>query len=214
MKKVLRGLPAFISNKIKKKGTAFIVSGPSGCGKTTLCGRLLKRGLGLMNSISVTTRPPRKGEKGNRDYIFIKEKEFKKLLQRKSFLEHARVFGHYYYGTPKEPVLDALKRNKDVLLCIDVQGAAKIKRIVKDAAFIFILPPSFKELRKRLTKRSSDTAAQIRKRLEVARVEMRSIDMYDYMVINDDMETATDQLVSIVKAARCKIHKPRTSSIN
>jgi guanylate kinase len=196
--------------KNRRKGaTVFVISGPSGCGKTTLCERLIKRQPMLIRSISVTTRAPRKGESAGRDYIFSSYKLFKRDLKMGRFLEHARVFGRYYYGTPKRPVEDALARGKDVILCIDVQGAAKIKRIIQNAVFIFILPPSLEELRRRLLRRSSEDPVQAAKRLKIAKAEMRSIDMYDYAVVNDDVKTAVEQLVSIVSASKNRIYKRR-----
>jgi len=164
--------------------------------------------LGLVNSVSVTTRPPRKGEKRNADYIYVTEEEFTRDLKRGRFVEYANVFGRYY-GTPKAPLIKALSKGKDALLSIDVQGAAKIKKIFKGAIFIFILPPTFDDLKARLQKRSSDTPAQIRRRLRIARRELRAIDMYSYAVINDDKKKATDELVAIITAARCSIRPAR-----
>lgn len=193
-------------NRVERKSIIFVVSGPSGCGKTTLCRRLLKNKSGLANSISVTTRSPRRDERSDIDYLYISEKEFKAKLRKKEFLEYARVFGNYY-GTPKKSVVDTLKKNKDVLLCIDIQGAAQIKGVFKDAVFIFILPPVFGDLKKRLLKRSSDNSLQIRRRLRIARREMRAINMYDYAVINDDMKEAGRRLSAIVTAERSRIRK-------
>lgn len=190
----------------KKKGTLFVISGPSGCGKTTLCRRLLKEKPDLISSISVTTRLPRKGERRNIDYIYITEKEFKKRLKKKGFLEYASVFGNHY-GTPNRPVIDALEKGKDVLLNIDVQGAAQIKRTFKEAVFIFILPPAFGDLEERLLKRSSDTALQIKKRLKIAYLELRAIGRYDYAVVNDDMTEAAKRLVAIVTAERSRMRR-------
>jgi len=188
----------------KEKGLVFVISGPSGCGKTTLCRMLLKENLGLLSSTSLTTRAPRRGERREIDYIYVAEDEFKKGLKDKKFLEYAKVFGKYY-GTPKKPVIDAIKKGKDIILSIDAQGAAQIKRAIKEAVLIFILPPSFDDLKKRLLKRSSETASQIKRRLRVAHNELRAMDMYDYAVINDDMKEALNYLSAIILAERCRI---------
>ncbi|NQT91030.1 MAG: guanylate kinase [Candidatus Omnitrophica bacterium] len=188
---------------MKRPGTIFIVSGPSGSGKTTLCKGLLKKRRSMLSAPSMTTRAPRKGEKKNIDYIFVSETEFKKQLKEGGLLEHAVVFGNYY-GTPKKPIADALKQGKDVLLSIDIQGAAQVKKAFKAAVLIFVLPPTFTDLKERLLKRSSDTAEQIRKRLRKARQELKAVDAYDHTVVNDDIKKAVERLYSIVAAATTK----------
>ena len=199
-----KSLPAFLNKYTKKKSTLFVVSGPSGCGKTTLCGKLLKKKLALVRSVSVTTRNKRGRERQNKDYIYMGMEEFKKRLAKKMFLEHAQVFG-CYYATPREFIEKSLGRNRDVLLNIDVQGAAQIKRKFKQAVLIFILPPTMEALNARLKSRSSDTPAQIRKRLAIARRELAAIKIYDYVVVNDKIGQAVGQLVSIIAAARQRI---------
>ncbi|MFC1807865.1 guanylate kinase [Candidatus Omnitrophota bacterium] len=190
----------------RKPGTLFVVSGPSGCGKTTLCDRLLKRGLRLDESISATTRKPRKNEKQGQDYIFVDDKVFKKGIQENQFLEYAKVFGKYY-GTPKKNISSAIKKNKDVLLNIDVKGASQIRRLFNEAVLIFIMPPTFSELERRLRKRSADTKTQIAQRLQIARQELRSINIYDYLVVNDNIKEAVGEIVAIIIATRCKTKK-------
>jgi len=187
----------------KRVGKIFIISGPSGSGKTTLCGRLLRSRIGLVKSVSCTTRLPRKGERARVDYIYLTEKQFKGTVKKKGFLEHACVFGKYY-GTPKKPVLSATRQGKDVLLNIDVQGALQVKRAKKDAILIFILPPSFGALKQRLFRRSSDSSVQIKKRLRVAHRELRAVKQYDYAVVNDSMKEAIATLRAIIIAERCK----------
>jgi len=194
---------SLIKRHLKKRGKLYVVSGPSGCGKTTLCAKLLKKDLGLTRSVSVTTRIPRAGEKRNRDYIFNTKELFLKDVKNKRFLEHAKVFGNYY-GTPKKFVLEMLKKNKDILLNIDVQGAAQIKRNFKEAVLIFILPPSLKVLYKRLQTRSTDTKKEVEKRLEAAEKELNAVNVYDYIVLNDKLSAATKDIVAIIKADRCK----------
>ena len=200
MKKLSASL---IKQHLKKIGKLYVVSGPSGCGKTTLCAKLLKKELGLTRSVSVTTRIPRAGEKRNRDYIFNTKELFLKDVKNKRFLEYAKVFGNYY-GTPKKFVLEMLKKNKDILLNIDVQGAAQIKRNFKEAVLIFILPPSLKVLYKRLQTRSTDTKKEVEKRLEAAEKELNAVNVYDYIVLNDKLSAATKDIVAIIKADRCK----------
>ena len=136
-----------------RRGETLGVVGESGCGKTTLCARLLKKDLGLTRSVSATTRSPRAGEKRNVDYIFITKEAFRKDIEKNKFLEHAEVFDNYY-GTPKKFVLETLKKNKDILLNIDIQGAAQVKKNFKEAVLVFISPPSPEILRERLKKRS------------------------------------------------------------
>jgi guanylate kinase len=186
------------------RGILFVISGPSGCGKTTLGKRLLSRISNLTNSVSATTRLPRKGEKKKIDYIYTTLKRFKQDIKKNRFLEYAKVFGNYY-GTPKRFVLEKLNKGKDVLLSIDVQGASQIKKKFPKAVLIFIAPPTFSALKTRLLKRSSDSPQQIKKRLCVARRELKTMCAYDYVIINDKMAKATKELVAIVKAARCKV---------
>ena len=194
---------SLIKQHLKKRGKLYVVSGPSGCGKTTLCAKLLKKELGLTRSVSVTTRIPRAGEKRNRDYIFHTKEFFLNDVKKKRFLEHAKVFGNYY-GTPKKFVLEMLKKNKDILFNIDVQGAAQIKRNFKEAVLIFILPPSLKVLYKRLQTRSTDTKKEVEKRLKIAEKELKAVNVYDYIVLNDKLSAATKDIVAIIKADRCK----------
>lgn len=188
---------------MKKQGILFIISAPSGSGKTTLCTRLVESIDSLYRSISMTTRPPRPGEKDGMDYIFIEKSEFIKRQKKNEFLEWAKVFGEYY-GTPKKHILHMLKRGSDVLLSIDVQGAMKIKRLKLDAVYIFILPPSLEMLRERLINRSTDSKKAISERLNVAKKEMACSHKYDYVIINNRLELALDSLRAIIVAERCK----------
>lgn len=187
------------------------MSGPSGCGKTTLCRRLLRRDPNLVRSISLTTRLPRRDEKRNRDYIYITKEEFRKEVKRRGLLEHALVFGNYY-GTPRKFVSNALNKGKDVILSIDVQGAAQIRRVFKEAVLIFILPPTFDDLKNRLVKRSSDNNKQVAQRLRIAHREIMLAATYDYTVVNDKMEKATGDLISIITNIRGRAKKRRKRS--
>lgn len=185
-----------------KKGRIFIISAPSGCGKTTLCRKLLKSAPWLNRSVSVTTRPQRSGEVNGRDYYFISKANFKKWIGQNRFLEWTRTYG-WYYGTPKKPVSDLLKRGRDVLLSIDVKGALKIKRLYSGSVLIFIFPPSLKELEERLKKRKSDAKKEIKKRLRIVKRELDFADKYDYSVINDNVNNAVYKLKAIIIAERC-----------
>ena len=187
----------------KRKGILFIISAPSGSGKTTLCTRLVESVDSLYRSISMTTRAPRPGEKDGMDYIFIEKPEFIKRLNKNEFLEWAKVFGEYY-GTPKKHITHMLKRGSDLLLSIDVQGAMKIKRLKLDAVYIFILPPSIAMLKERLVNRSTDSKEAIRGRLHIAKKEIASSQKYDYVIVNNRLEPALDNLRAIIIAERCK----------
>ena len=186
-----------------KKGRIFVISAPSGCGKTTLCNRLLKKGLGLSPSISVTTRPRREGEADGKDYFFVASKEFLKRVSQKGFLEWTRTFG-WFYGTPCKSVEMLLRKGKDILLSIDVKGAMQIERLYPDSILIFILPPSLGALKDRLRKRKADDKREIDKRLRIAKKEIARSVKYDYTVVNDSVRKAVDKLESIVIAERCK----------
>lgn len=186
---------------MNKKGRIFIISAPSGCGKTTLCKRLLKTGLGLNRSVSMTTRPRRPGEINGKDYYFVSKNNFQKRIKQNGFLEWTRTYG-WYYGTPKETVTDLLGRGKDVLLSIDVKGAMNVKRLYRGAVLIFIAPPSIKELKERLTRRNLDDKKEIKKRLGIAKRELSYVERYDYCVTNDSISKAVSRLKAIVVAER------------
>jgi len=188
---------------MKRKGILYIISAPSGSGKTTLCARLVESVDSLYRSISMTTRAPRPGEKDGIDYIFIEKQEFIKRQKKNEFLEWAKVFGEYY-GTPKKHITHMLKRGSDVLLSIDVQGAMKIKRLKLDTVYIFILPPSIAMLKERLINRSTDSKKAIRERMNVSKKEISCSQKYDYVIVNNRLEPALDNLRAIIVAERCK----------
>ncbi len=190
----------------KEKGILFIVSAPSGSGKTTLCNRLVDSMSGLSRSISMTTRAPRIGERDGMNYIFIEEEEFFKRKKKNEFLEWAKVFNEYY-GTPKKYIKHLLVKGQDVLVSIDVQGAMKMKNLKFKAVYIFILPPSIEKLKERLVSRSTDSKKAIAKRLKIAKKELSYLPKYDYVVVNKVLESALDNLRSIIIAERCKIDR-------
>lgn len=179
----------------------FIVSGPSGSGKSTLVKKMLELP-GTMLSISATTRSPRPGEKDGQWYSFVSEQEFREMVERGEFLEHACVFGKHSYGTPKKWLDEARARGLDLVLEIDVQGAEQVRRKLPDAVAIFIVPPSREEMEKRIRARGQDGADEISRRLERARLEMERYLDYDYVVINEDVGRAGEAVKAIARGAR------------
>lgn len=180
-----------------------VISAPSGSGKTTLVKRLLAAMGGLRFSVSYTTRPPRRGEKNGRDYFFVSKKEFRRMIAAGEFVEWAEIVGQLY-GTARKPLRAAQMAGQDVLLDIDVQGHRQVRRKLPEAVSIFILPPSYPELERRLRRRSSDTPEMIKRRLANARREIGSWPKYDYLVVNDRLAAATRALRDVVEAARLR----------
>jgi guanylate kinase len=181
----------------------FIISAPSGSGKSTLVSRLLERDRRLTFSVSYTTRAPRGAEVNGENYRYISREAFERYIDNGEFLEYADVFGHYY-GTHRSVLEAARAARRDLILDIDVQGARQLKGSIPDAVTIFILAPSRAILEQRLRMRSEDEESVIERRLRKAADEIRSFDMYDYVLINDDLDRSTDTLVSIVKAERAR----------
>lgn len=187
-------------------GILFIVSAPSGAGKTSLIDALLDADGALTVSISHTTRPQRPREQAGVNYHFVDRREFERLIATDAFLEHAEVFGNYY-GTSRESVAQALRTGSDVVLEIDWQGAALVRRSLPEAVSVFIVPPSQAALRQRLQERAEDEPAVIESRLAEARGEMAHHGEFDYLVVNDDFATALEELQSIVRAERCRLSR-------
>jgi len=181
----------------------FVISAPSGSGKSTLVGELLKKNLNLLFSISYTTRLPRGKEKPGQNYYYISREEFERRIAQDEFLEYAEVFGNYY-GTHRSVLDQARAQGKDLVLDIDVQGARQLKSRIPDAVSIFILAPSRKILEQRLRDRGEDSDEVIRRRLREAAEEIRNYALYDYIVVNREVEIAVDTLASIVKAERVR----------
>lgn len=184
-------------------GKLFILSGPSGAGKGTICKGLLAE-TDVELSVSMTTRKPRVGEVDGVSYYFATKEEFLRKIDADGFLEYAEVYGNYY-GTPKAPVIEKLSAGIDVILEIDMQGALKVKENYPDGVFIFILPPSMAELRKRLTGRGTETAEAIELRLGETLKELSYIDKYDYCVVNGKLEEAVARVKAIVVAEHSKV---------
>ena len=190
--------------EIQRRGLMLVLSSPSGAGKTTLARWLLKTDPGLTMSVSATTREPRPGEMNGREYHFTAVEDFLRMVQQDEFIEHAVVFGNHY-GTPKKPVFEALAAGRDVLFDIDWQGTQQLRQQARDdVVSIFVLPPSREELERRLKSRAEDAPEVIAKRMAKADGEISHWAEYDYVIVNDDIETAQQQLAVILKAERLK----------
>jgi guanylate kinase len=188
---------------VQHEPRVFIVSGPSASGKSTLVKKLLQLPK-MLWSVSCTTRQPRPDDKQGIDwYTFVSQEEFERMVERDEFLEYAKVFGKYWYGTPRKWLDEARNKGWDLLLEIDVQGAVQVKGKIPDAISIFIIPPSKQELESRLRARGTNSEEEIARRLARARQEMESYQGYDYVVVNDDLERAGGEVQAIAMAARC-----------
>lgn len=185
------------------RGRLFVITAPSGCGKGTLRRNLLASDPGVVFCPSVTTRPPRPGEAHGVDYFFLSREEFLSMRDRQELVEWASVYGNLY-GTPGKPIEDALERGADVILEKDVQGAQTLRAVYPEAVFVFVLPPSMEELRRRITGRGTETEEERRLRLDCALMEMSDLSTYDYVIINSDLDRATDRLSAIVAGERAR----------
>lgn len=183
------------------RGSIVVISAPSGAGKSTLIRHLLGAIPDLGFSVSYTTRPPRVGEEHGRDYFFVSRKVFEGMIARHEFVEWADVYGHLY-GTARKQLHAAQAAGRDILLDIDVQGHRQVRERLPEAISVFILPPSFRELARRLRSRRSDTSDQVERRLCTAREEINHWPEYDYLVVNDSLANAIQVLRGIVQAAR------------
>ena len=185
------------------KGRSFIISGPSGVGKRTVLKALMEKRKNLYFSVSATTRSPRPGETDGVHYHFLDRDTFRQWVAEDQFLEHAEFVGNCY-GTPRKYVYEAMEQGQDVILDIEVQGAAQVASKMPEVVRIFVAPPSWAELERRLTERGTDTPEKIRGRLERAKEEVKLAGTYDYFVINDSVEHAMSELDAIMTAEHCK----------
>jgi len=188
------------------KGILFVISGPSGVGKTSIIRSVLERVKNVVFSVSCTTRKQRPGEINGVDYFFISQEEFDEMIRSNKFLEWAKVHDNYY-GTPSDFVFKHMDDGNDVILDIDVQGALNVKRNFAKAKFIFIAPPSYQTLGERLKRRGTETEEKIQRRLETARKEIKYIPEFEYLIINEDLESSITNLISIIYAERLKFDK-------
>ena len=191
-----------------ERGTLIVVSAPSGAGKSSLAERVLKRVSNLSFSISYTTREPRGSEQHGVDYFFVSEDEFRAMREGDEFLECAEVHGHLY-GTHQKPIEELLAQGVDVMLDIDVQGAEQVRRRAPEAILIFILPPSREVLEARLRARALNAPSDIERRLRNAAIEVQLYERFDYVVVNEDLDRALDQLEAIIVAERCRPDRQR-----
>ena len=188
----------------KERGQLIVFSGPSGVGKGTILAQYMKGRDNICYSVSATTRAPRPGEVDGQHYFYLTREKFEEMIAADQMLEYAQYSGNYY-GTPKQFVEDKLAAGVDVVLEIEVQGAAKVRQACPEALFVFVLPPSYAVLRSRLTGRGTEDAATVQKRLDAALGELRQAGTYDYVIVNDDLEQAVEELATVVRAARCSV---------
>ena len=186
-----------------KKGRTFIISGPSGVGKSTVLGALFEKRKNLYFSVSATTRQARPGEENGVHYHFLDAETFRAWIAHDEFLEHAEFVGNFY-GTPRKYVYEAMEQGKDVILDIEVQGADQVLAKMPEVIRIFIAPPSWEELERRLTQRGTDAPDKIQKRLQRAKEDAHMATAYDYVVVNDSVETAVEELNAIMTAEHCR----------
>ncbi len=190
------------------KGGVFVVSGPSGSGKDTVLKGLFAENPDILFSISAITRAMRPGEKEGEKYNFISRENFEEMIKNDLLLEH-NVFVGNYYGTPRIPVEKAVSEGKDIIIEVDVNGAEQIRRKLPEAVTVFIMPPSFAELKRRLVGRGTESEELIEKRLRSALDEIRRAEEYDYIIVNDDAATASQSLMSVIKSCRLKTERQK-----
>lgn len=185
------------------KGLLFVVSAPAGCGKDTILEQVLEKADNVGYSVSATTRAPRPGEVDGTHYFFLSRESFEQMIAEGAVLEYTEYCGNYY-GTPKKGVEDMLAEGKDVILKIEVEGAMNIKKLFPECCLVFILPPSMKELERRLHKRGTEDEATIMRRIAQAKNEIDTALNYDYFVVNDDLEDAVSDLMAVIRGEKCR----------
>lgn len=194
------------------RGVLIVISGPSGAGKGTICQELLNKNDNIYLSVSATTRSPREGEVDGVNYYFLTQEDFKSKVENKGFIEYANVHGNYY-GTPKLNVEKMLEEGKDVILEIDIQGALQVKENFSEGVFIFILPPSMDELKRRIIKRGSETEESLMTRFKNAYKEINYVSKYNYAVVNDTLELAVSKVESIITAEKCRVDRIKDNTV-
>ena len=193
--------------KQKEKGTLVVISGPSGAGKDTIINEVIKKEkINAWVSISMTSRPLRGNEVDGKDYFFVTKEEFEDNIKKGNFLEYAK-YNDNYYGTPKSKIEDYLNKGIDVILNIEIQGALQIKELIKDALFIFIMPPSMEELKRRLINRGTDSSEKILSRFKTAYQEINEVTKYNYVVVNDDLDKAVSKVEAILISEKCRVDR-------
>ncbi|MEN9658742.1 MAG: hypothetical protein RL571_2207 [Pseudomonadota bacterium] len=191
------------------KGNLFVVTAPSGAGKTTLVAALLAADQNVQLSVSFTTRAPRPGEVDGKDYHFVAREVFEKMILNGDFLEHAEVYGNYY-GTSQTWINHAIDTGSDILLEIDWQGAAQVRRLFPEVVGLFVLPPSVEVLEQRLKNRGKDSDEVIERRMAAAKEEISHVEEFDYVIVNEHIDEAVRDIVSTVRAERLKLHRQST----
>lgn len=199
-------------NRRARRGNVIVISAPSGSGKSTVVRRLLQAEAGLEFSISYATRDPRRDERDGREYHFVSVQRFRQMIAKREFAEWARVYGHYY-GTPLRQIESAERSGRDIVLDIDVQGHRKVRRRIPRAVSVFLLPPSYRELRQRLIRRHEDSPEAIRARLAAAKEEIKCWRQYDYVVVNDKLEVTVQWLRAIIAAAHLRCESQETVAL-
>ncbi len=192
--------------KQKKQGQLIVISAPSGAGKGTIISKIIENNKNIWVSISATSRKPRKGEIEGVNYYYLEREDFEQKIKDDYFLEYAEYAGNYY-GTPKGKIIEKLESGKDVILEIEIQGAKKIKEILPEALFIFIMPPSEKELLYRLKGRQTESTEKILERFNTAYKEINEVSKYNYVVVNDKLEEAVLKVESIIRAEKCRVDR-------
>ena len=200
--------------KQNPKGLLVVVSGPSGAGKDTIVNELMtKKDTKAWVSISMTSREPRGAEENGKDYFFVTKEEFEENIKKGHFLEYA-TYNDNYYGTPKHKIDEYLNKGIDVILIIEIQGALQIKDLIPEALFIFIMPPSMEEWKKRLVNRGTDKPEKIINRFKRAYEEINEVTKYNYVVVNDKVKKATDKVAAILKAEKCRVDRIEEVCLN
>lgn len=198
---------------VKRKGLLLVVSGPSGAGKGTICKAILDQNDQIKLSVSATTRKPRNGEVHGVNYFFLEKEEFTSMIEKGEFLEHAQIYDNFY-GTPKAAIIETLEKGQDVILEIEMQGARQVKEVYPEGIFVFVLPPSLKELKNRIVGRGTETVEEIEKRFSCAFEEIKQIDDYDYFIVNQDVEKSVKELEAIISSEKNKVTRYKNNIID